>query len=226
MNAMAIDADSNRFHRGLIAKILLLLVQLQSNAVKILKITFQNRCRQTVLIHQRFVGMAVAAHLRYFLPEVKRAGIHHAVSRMAVRAYRDVLIVFVEQGAAVNTRCVYLINFTVTLFASLGAQGPILSHTGNRMRSVAIDTDRGVQVPLAQQCIVDTLQCFRIFVKMAPSAAFGGSDGIISLGLEIPFGMFFRRKSEMAVRAVQPAVSRQGKGLRVYFKRLIFSIPE
>jgi hypothetical protein len=57
------------------------------------------------------------------------------------------------------------------------------------MTSVAVDTDRGIQVPLAEHGIMYALEGLRILIaKWQPPAAFRGADYIILLLLNILSG--------------------------------------
>jgi hypothetical protein len=206
VNAMTINTDSDGPRCRSVAEILLLLIELQGNTVKVLEIAVEHCGRKTVFTHQVFVGMAIAAHLRDLLTIVKSPGVQYVMCPVAVCTDRDILIVIVKQGVAVDTRCIYFVNITVTLFASLSACSPVLSCMRYRMRSVAIYADRGVEVPLAEHCIVYAFESFRVFVKMAPPAAFRGGQQIVSLAPENPLRMFFSRKTEMTVRTVKFAV--------------------
>ena len=76
------------------------------------------------------------------------------------------------------------------------------------MGAVTIGAHRGLEVPLAQESIMDALQGLGIFIEMTATAGFGLGNGKITGRVEIPFGVLAAGKAKVAIVAAELGMDR------------------
>jgi hypothetical protein len=153
--------------------------------------------------------MAVPAHLGDFLVIRKRQGVLNVVRRVAIDANRDILILLIDQGAAMNALRIGLVYRLMASFASLGGNQSAFDSVGNvgdLVGPVAVIAYWSVQVPMAQNGMVDAVQRLRVIVEMASPATLRRGDDVIPSAPEAFLGVLLRGIPVVAVRTSEFAV--------------------
>jgi len=94
------------------------------------------------------------------------------------------------------------------------------------MGAVTIGADRGLEVPLAQERIVDTLQGLGVFIEMTATAGLGLGNGKIARRIKVPFWVLAARKAEVAIVAAELGMDRTFKRGRVNLQGYFVTAPE
>ena len=209
VNAVAVHAGGNGLARDAGRRRLLPLVEFQRHTVKILEVGIDHAGVEPVFLHELRAAVASAAYLRDLLAVVLRPGVQNGVRRMAVHADGNIGISFVHEGIAVDARYIGVVDVRMTPFTPAGALHSVHPRLGDRMRAVAVRTDRRLEVALAEHGVVDALQGLRVLVEVTAPARLGVGDGEIARGLEVPLRVLVRGKTEMAVEAAQFGVTEE-----------------
>jgi len=94
------------------------------------------------------------------------------------------------------------------------------------MGAVTIGADRGLEVPLAQEGIVDALQGLGIFIEMTATAGLGLGNGKIAGRVEIPFGVLTAGKAKVAIVAAELGMDRTFQSRCIDLQGNLVTAPE
>ena len=128
---------------------------------------------QAVFPHDLFIRVAFAAHFGDTLTVCNRVRTLDIMRFMAIHTHGDVIVLLVQERATVNAFCIDRVDVEMTFLAAIGAVDALPDSRAYGMRVVAVGTDWGIEVSLAELGIVDTVLNFCVFVEMAASAYLG-----------------------------------------------------
>ncbi len=110
----------------------------QRNTVKVGKVRFDDIGRNTVLRHDRLIGMAGTAGVRDIFMIFRRIGVLDLVRGMAIRADRNITVMFIEQSISMDAPSIDLIYFLVTAATFSHRRKTITADRADRMSTVAL----------------------------------------------------------------------------------------
>ncbi len=146
------------------------------------------------------------------------------VSAMAIDTHRGIRISALQEGLAVNTPRILIINRLVTSRAGGRDAGLRNRRTGHVVSAMAIDAQGSVQIALRKQGVMNAVESFCIIIEVTALARFLVGQREFAEILEGPRRMGVSRDIGVAVRATQfAAMNRAGKSLRFDKERALFA---
>lgn len=176
VDAMTIVADS--FIGGSVGVVMV--KEGNGSAVEISDVGVEDFGGDIVFGHEFVIGVTIGAKLGGADAEEVGGGVANSMNTVTVGAGRDILVIFGDEGIAVNTGGVFIVNFTMALLA--GLDGAEMGRNFGIMRAVTIGADGGLGIARFDSEGVDTILGFFGVCLVTFGTAFILSDGVVAGG--------------------------------------------